>query len=191
MPARPSQHTRFLISVAISVPLLVGAAPRVMADTEIGHSGKPGRHRLVDTAQKPGARCDYVTGDTRAAPATVTVRAPVMYARNRGPGVDRQIVGWRIRVQASDDFVTWSTVRDTGVSKTSAFDTVEAGYQPRTVAVPTDQAVRVRVLMIWYKPGSRTKVSGRATHEVDHYYRYSDGMSEDKTVDGCPADLPG
>jgi hypothetical protein len=113
------------------------------------------------------------------------------YARNRGPGVNRQIVGWRVRVQASDDFVTWSTVRETSVTTTSATDVVEAGYQPRTVAVPTDKAVRVRVVMLWYKPGSRTRVAGRAIHEVDHYYRYSDGTLEDLTVGGCPADLPG
>jgi hypothetical protein len=180
---------RLLGSLALGGALaLAGSAPAA-ANTEVGHTGLVGRHSLLDTTTNAGTRCDYLTGDGRGGASTVTVRPPRVFARNRTAGVDRQTVGWRVRLQQSEDFVHWYTDFESPVAKGSATDTTKASFTAMTVSVPFNLYVRVHVVMFWYVPGTTGRTEGRAIHQVDTYDRYLDGTFEDQVGGSCPTDL--
>lgn len=168
--------------------VLAGSGP-VAADTDLGHTGLVGANSLTDTLTKPGTRCDYITGDGREGAATVNVRPPKVFARNRTAGLDRQTVGWRVVLQQSEDFVTWYTDEHSPVVKALATDATKAAFSPMSIAVPFNLFVRVHVVMFWYVPGSTTVVQGRSVREVDDYVRFLDGTFEDNVAESCPHDL--
>jgi hypothetical protein len=176
-------------SIALGCLVALAGALPVAADTEVGHFGVVGRHRLVDTTAKPGVRCDYLTGDGREGAATLTVRPPRVFARNRTPVVDSQMVGYRVRLQQSEDFVHWYTDFNSPIVKATASDTTKASFPATTVDVPFNLYVRVQVVMFWFAIGTTSSIEGRAIHAVDIYDRFLDGTFEDQLQGACPTDL--
>lgn len=166
------KHLRTARFVAVGALVIAGisvsAAP-TLADTPFGHSGSYGRHQLVDTEEYPGVNCRY---DARFVLNGVTARAPIVFARDRTTGRDRQLVSWRIRVQrAGNSSSTWTTLFSGPVQRAYAYDDVNAAFTSSTVSFSANSSFRYRILvaMFWYAPGTTT-VQGTATH-VDDWYR--------------------
>ena len=186
---------RLLASVALLTALTLAGGASVSADTVIGQRGQVGVAMLHDQAvdTEGGARCNYSISDARdGGAATIRVRAPHVWARNRSGGVDHQVVGWRVILQQTPDDInygTWYTVFTSSVVKASATDARKASFGDRRFDVPFNTFVRARVQVIWYVPGSASAVQGVQLHSVDHYDRYLDGTFEDRVDDLCPQDL--
>ena len=164
------------------VVLMLAASP-VLADTELGHSGKVGRHHLVDTTSSPGVTCQYENSPSQ--PLTgIHVRAPVVRARNVTAHRDHQLVGWRyiiLRVRGN----TESTYFKSPISKLTAYDDKRAPFEDGATdlmspAQPGD-LFYVNVKMFWYRGG---KTEGTALHEVDHYVEVV-GATPPAPVGGC------
>ena len=96
------------------------------------------------------------------------MRAPIVYARNTGPGTQRGTVGWRFRVQWSSG-LGFSNVKTTSIVKESATDSRPAAFTKRSVSFTQRAEVvyRVRVDMYWYD--SHGNQIGKATHAPDWY----------------------
>jgi len=78
---------------------LISNTPIALADTELGHEGQVGRHRLADIHDSPGAVCDVVLpGRDSLGETWLRVNPPIMFARNRTDDADEQFVGWRANV---------------------------------------------------------------------------------------------
>lgn len=187
--------SRLLAGFVVGIALTMATGAIVSADTELGHRGLVGNHSLRDQNMDGhgGARCDYSFNDNRnGGAATIKVRAPRVWARDRTAGVDHQKVGWRVIIQQTPDdlqYGTWYTVFTSSVVKAGATDSAMASFTPRTFNVPFNTFVRVHVQMFWYAPGSSTTVQGSAIHAVDYYDRYLDGSFEDQVQGSCPQDL--
>jgi hypothetical protein len=140
------------------------------ADTHIGGSGKVGVHALVDSPETPGVRCRY--GPTTQTFTGVRVWSPIMYARNKGPGVDKQPGSWRVILQRQqDEQTTWTTVAQTGKILVQLRDNLPPGRVSVDLghAGEPTSAYRVIVRMEWSKPGDPGTVAGFARHRVDWY----------------------
>jgi hypothetical protein len=145
--------------LALSVPSLA------VADTPTSHSGVYGVHGLIDSSEDPAATCHYDSGFQLT---SIVVRAPIVYARNTGPGTQTGRVGWRFRVQYSSG-LGFSNVRTTSVVKATATDKRPAGFTKRSVSFDNAPEVvyRVRVDMYWYDAHGHQ--IGKATHAPDWY----------------------
>jgi hypothetical protein len=154
-------------TLALVAGTLVVAAPAA-ADSPTGGYGQVGVHALVDTDEYPGARCVY---DNSSALGAVVVRAPVVYARNRSAGRDRQRVAWQILLQrrmgSSDGF---EVVARSAIQSAPAWDDRSAAFQRMRLGYDgsASEEYRVIVRMVWYVPGSDT-IAGVHRHAVDLY----------------------
>jgi hypothetical protein len=169
------------IAIGLVAALLMAAAP-VAADTELGHSGQVGRHRLRDIFGYPGARCIYPS-ETAQNETAIRVRSPIVYARNVFSGTDYQLVSWQARLQERQSGV-WRTISSSRREKEYATDLFPAEFSPRTLAVTTAGAHRIRVDMYWYSPDGSTIV-GRARHLVDFYAIVVNGEQVFQADDAC------
>jgi hypothetical protein len=169
------------IAIGLVAALLVAAAP-VAADTELGHGGQVGRHRLRDIFGYPGARCIYPS-ETAQNETAIRVRSPIVYARNVFDGPDYQLVSWQARLQERQSGI-WRTISSSRREKDYATDLFPAEFSPRTFAVTTAGLHRIRVDMYWYSPDGSTIV-GRARHLVDFYAIVVDGEQVFQADDYC------
>jgi hypothetical protein len=164
------------IGVLVALLALPGAA---LADTPVAHSGTYGPHYLTDTAEYPGASCHYNSNITLD---RVRVRPPVIYAVDRGTGVDAQWVGWQIIVRGRGlNDSDYHVVSVSAVQKAVAYDNKPAVFTIRNAAV-FHIDVKVAIKMIWYKPGAPNTIQGWARHRVDSY---RDIMG---VLDFCPSE---
>jgi len=135
------------------------------ADTPLTHSGVHGVHGLIDSQEDPAATCHYSSGFQLR---KVVVRAPIVYARNTGPGLQAATVGWRFRVQWSSG-LGFSNAKTTSIVKASATDRRPAAFTARSVSFTNAPEIeyRVRVDMFWYD--AQGHQIGKATHAPDWY----------------------
>lgn len=191
MRVSPRLLSRLSMGLAIGAALVLSASTVAVADTELGHTGLVGRHKLKDSADKAGVKCYYQTFDGQDGPASIHVRIPRVFARDRTIGLDSQKVGWRVIVQQSSDFVNWTLLFHSSVQKRLATDQSVAPFHNRDFNLPDRHFIRVRIKMYWYRPGSSTVVQGTARHAVDFYDRYLDSTFEDQIGPNgyCPDDL--
>ena len=169
------------MAIGLVAALLLAAAP-VAADTELGHGGQVGRHRLRDIFGYPGARCIYPS-ETAQNETAIRVRSPIAYARNVFEGPDYQIVGWRARLQERQSGV-WVSITSSRLEKDYATDLFPAEFTPQTLAVTSAGAHRIRVDMYWFSPDGTTIV-GRARHLVDFYAIVVNGDQVFQAEDAC------
>jgi hypothetical protein len=159
-----------------------GLGVSVKGFTFSGHhsDGGYGVHSLVEESGDDigGARCVYDSILRR-----IRVRFPVMYARDRTSGVDKQVVGYRIVIQSSDVSADgpWTTLAGSAspISTVRTSDQHIAHLPSKSYTFAPGVAEnrvfwRALVRMYWYKPGSSTVVEGRA----DHAPRYFEGNEE-------------
>jgi len=165
-------RTRLVTGTLLAAMGLLGTSSSTLADTELGHQGDFGRHRLEDSGTRPGARCHYRTLSVdehgyRLLLDRISVRPP----RMRSIGETGR-VGWRAVVQRGTGTPgTWATVARTRVQTARATAARPAEFERMALAIEarerTDELYRVLVRMRWY--GSGGAVRGSARHRVDHH----------------------
>ncbi len=178
METRARRHGRLATAVLLAT-MVIGAsrcsgAPVALADTELGHDGLVGRHRLADMYDSPGAVCDIVLpGRDSLGETWLRVNPPIMFAINRTGGVDEQQIGWRATVSAlNEDTGAWRVVRRSGMTRTMATDQLASYFngQGWLAGFPlTRETYSVSVEMVWYDPDDPRRIEGRATHAIEHF----------------------
>ena len=82
MVMRRRRLSTAFIAVALALVALVPST--ALADQPVSHSGSRGVHGLIDSAEFPAATCRY---DSLVQLRKFVVRAPIVYARDTGPGI--------------------------------------------------------------------------------------------------------
>ena len=120
---------RVAFAGAIAVVSLTLAVGPAVADTELGHKGRVGRHQLRDKPTmngthtyftSPGATCFYDDG-THALVEIVT-RPPKIWARDVNAMRNSQKVGFQVIVKQVDFPDSVSTFSKSTIQKTTAYD---------------------------------------------------------------------
>jgi hypothetical protein len=160
-----------LPATAISLVLLLALPAGVLADTELGHRGRVGPHKLRDTSANPGVTCFYDdSGDLRG----VGVRPPRVLARNVTNEVDAQRASWQFVVQrrANPD-ADWKGFARSSLQSARAWDNAPAKFAAMAIRFkrpasddPLLTEYRVIVRMFWWRGG---EVVGAARHLEDWY----------------------
>ena len=160
---------RTLSGAVIALIALTLSAGSVLADTELGHTGKVGSHMLIDTKPQVGAKCSYSGGRI----TSIWVRGPLMYARDKTGGVDEQQVGWKFTVQRrGTSSKPWKPFLVSSVQTATATDFTPASVTNRSLPIDPPAGdyfttgYRVFVTLYWYTNG---EVSGVAKHRIDWY----------------------
>lgn len=168
------------LGAAIVLSFALLAPGGALADAPVSHSGVRGVHGLLDTREQPSVRCAY---DPDSSALRLRVLAPVVYAVDRGSGVQRQRVGWRFRIQYSSGlgFSTWKT---SSTVTATATDRRPAGFDRRSKSFSEAPPVAYRVLVDMYWYDAAGKVTGRATHAPTWYRSVADGKG-DVGKDSC------
>jgi peptidoglycan/xylan/chitin deacetylase (PgdA/CDA1 family) len=165
------QVAPFLRSLAIALVAVLATGDVVVGDTSVRHGGRPGPHRLVDSASRPGVECGY--DPITSALTAVRVFPPVMLAVDRSDSVDRQWVAAEARLQRSrsrsNGTPSWVTTRRAILAPAVATDQ-ESPFTDdvRFNGVPPGR-YRVRWMLSWYGADQRTERTGRAVHEADFH----------------------
>ena len=163
----------WLVTLVIGASLCSGM-PVALADTELGHDGLTGRHRLADMYDSPGAVCDIVLpGRDSLGETWLRVNPPIMFAVNRTDGVDEQQIGWRATVSTlNEDTGAWRVVRRSAMTRATATDQLASYFngQGWLAGFPLARATySVSVEMVWYDPDDPRRIEGRATHAIEHF----------------------
>ncbi len=165
---RSSAARATYVAAAAFLALVMGAAP------VLGHavhtSGSPGNYTVTDTETSPGAECIYPgVNQSNNDLAKIKIHAPLMYAKS-----GTQWVGWQFSVQhgtmAGSD-AAWTTYYKSPVMKSTA-TTSQAGAfttQKWIAGNHINRFWRIKLLMFWYKPGSKTQISGQVNWLMDWY----------------------
>jgi hypothetical protein len=153
------------ILLTVTVLGMAFAAP-ASADTERGHTGLVGVHRLRDVYGYPGVRCYFEGPKAAETLVAIDVRSPVVFARDATSDVDIQRVGWRATVQRLSGG-SWISYLNGPVERDYATDRHPGEFTRWSVDLPNG-TYRVFVKMYWYDPLGRTVV-GTATHRNDFY----------------------
>jgi hypothetical protein len=158
------------------------AAPPALAGTVEIHSGAYGVHAAIDNTEYAGAKCQYSLQQLDA----ITIRQPILFARDRTGGTDTQRVGWAFTIQYATDIggTTWADYTNSPIVAHSATDKVNAHFKPRTWHLTNAVKTpfwRVINQFFWYYPDANHE-SGRTFHVVYHY------QVEDQVAsgNGCP-----
>src|SRR5918999_6180137 len=90
------QIRRTAVVVALAALAVASGGVPAAADTERGHRGEIGEHRLTDTEERRGARCVYSdgAGGGERVLTHLRVRPPVVFVESISP-----FVGWRVVLQ--------------------------------------------------------------------------------------------
>lgn len=188
---------RTILAAWFLLTVLSGAAwpPAAGADTELGHRGDTGRHRLADIYDSPGAVCDVVLpGQDSLGETWLRINPPVMFARDRTDGIDRQFVGWRATVLALDERTeAWHVVRRGEIARDYAADNLASYFHGEgwLAEFPVSQATYgVEVEMLWYDPDDPSRVEGSAVHGIEHFaiiLRHQNEVWHGRTASACRA----
>jgi hypothetical protein len=197
---------RRLGGAAFVVLLLAFGVQPVLADTERGHTGTVGFHRLRDSSSRGGASCVYTSVEPEYPDVFfyegrldwIGVEPPKVRAI-AGP----QEVGWRFIVQRryhadlGGGWQSWKVRYRSPIQRAVTDSTTNAPFtaQGVSVIVPWDAAdseyqYQVLAKMYWFS-GDGT-VSGTATHRVDWYRSVHNGWPPgdggDVRLDDRPCD---
>jgi hypothetical protein len=167
-----------------AVAVLMATAP-AGADTQLGDTGKVGRHRLRDSRATPGVVCQY---SARGFLTGIRVKPPVVHARNVSRGRDRQTVSWQFRIEYWDVNDFWAEMFTVSRVLRTAWDDTPAAFTARTITgdyTALGARYRVIVIMAWHRGGA---VEGRANHLADFYLQVRPGPDATVGPAGyCPA----
>jgi hypothetical protein len=156
------------------VVLVLAANPAARADMELGREGLVGRHRLVDMHDSAGATCDIILPGRESLGETwLYVNAPIIFARNRTPAIDEQLVGWQATTSARDESTdAWHVVRQSDVAREMASDDLASYFhgQGWLAEFPLGRtSYSVTVEMFWYDPSNPNQIEGRVTYAIENY----------------------
>ena len=166
---RHSIIARAIVAVTpVALALLMTAQP--VAAGVAFTSGSPGNYTVTDTTANPGARCFYPSAShSNNDLSKIKIPAPLMYAKS-----GTQWVGWQYSVQhgktAGSD-AAWITYYKSPVMKKTATTGQAAAFTTQTWIAGNhiNRFWRIKLLMFWYKPGSKTQISGQVNWLVTWY----------------------
>ena len=152
------------VGLTLCVMLLLSVLPsRALADTEEGHSGYVGPHRL----QEPGAAC---LKENSTGKVVVTAPPPLVWARSNYPGgqyVAYQAVLFRTDYASEGRHYVYEGPKYTRL----AYPNSRANF-PHTQFnlgyMRAAQNYKVRIFMFWYYPSNGAQM-GYSSHFVDYY----------------------
>jgi hypothetical protein len=117
-----------------------------------------------------------------------------MFARDRTPGLDEQVVGWRVSISALNEATgAWRVVRKSDTTRAMASDDLASYFngQGWLAAFPLGRATyAATVEMLWYDPTDADRLDGKATHAVEHYsvvLRHGGDVTHGRTSSVCRA----
>jgi hypothetical protein len=183
------------LAVPLAMATMLAMPPAAPADTELGHTGDVGRHRLVDIYDSPGAVCDIVLpGNDSLGETWLRINPPVMFARDRTAGIDRQGVGWRAIVSARDERSgAWRVVRRSAIARDQASESLASYFNGEgwLAGFPVSHATyHVTVEMLWYAPDDPDVIDGRAIHGIEYFtifLRHNGEVFHGRTASVCSA----
>lgn len=158
-------------ATGVVVPLV---AALFAAQPVLGHvahtSGNPGTYVVTDTSTNPGAHCFYPgVNQSNNDLSKIKIHAPTMYAKS-----GTQWVGWQYSIQHGDapgSNAAWITYYKSPTMKATATTIHAASFSTQTWTPNKDlnRFWRVKLLMFWYKAGSKTQISGQVNWIMDYY----------------------
>jgi hypothetical protein len=167
-----SLRFRLVPAVALAALLVVGASP-VLGFSSVTQTGTYGDWGVEDNAQvgQEGARCYYNNGTgSGSLLERVRVRPPTIW----GAHSKMTWVGWRFKIlRSTDNGVSYQPIYTSSIWKDKANLTTNAdgftfkNWYPAHALAPA--RIRVQVTLFWYKPGTKTKVQGKAVGQDDNY----------------------
>jgi hypothetical protein len=150
----------FGILAPLSILVMLSAQPAAASVTFT--SGSPGNYTVTDTDANPAARCIYPkTTAANQDLAKVKIHPPTMYAKS-----GTQWVGWQYSIQhgktAGSD-AAWVTYYKSSVMKGQATTGHAAPFSTQTWTAGNhlNRFWRVKLLMFWYTPSSKTHITGQ------------------------------
>jgi hypothetical protein len=186
-----------IVMSAVLLAVVLAVQPAAAAKT-LSETGKIGPYQVDDFQDTTrGANCVYkktkTNGKNRL--GEINVRPPKMHARDTGAGNQSQKVGWRFIVQQDKEFDgTYKDIFTSSVVKGTATETSIAAFTRRAWTAHSNPKgnYRVKLILIWYKPGSSTTVHGKAQVRIEWYnVKKSNGTSVKIRQSSCYQDLQG
>lgn len=151
-------------------------------------NGTTGVYTLIDTVHFPGVRCGYEYESSAVVLHSFRVRRPIVFAMDTTSGEDRQMVGWRFRIQESvDGGKTWILSYKGSPHLATATDSQPAAFKPDRVRLNQAADSRVIVAVSWYDPVTGA-LSAKAEPRV-HWYALAAGGTPIITRAPCPGNL--
>jgi len=150
--------------LAAIVAMSLGASP-VAAIPPTAHSGNYGVHTLVDTSSYPGVTCVYPDANHLG---SFKIRAPIVFAFDRTPGVDTEHVAWKFFIDYSDDpdgSQVWHNLDSSAYFTSTATDRENAHWSNRAyhLASLDHTWYRAYIKMAWDYP-TVGQLDGSAVH---------------------------
>jgi hypothetical protein len=180
MESITSARARLVLGATAVLAALTLSAGPVMADTELGHTGKVGDHYLNDVSGYTGVICHYDEDNTHL--TSFEVRQPNIWARNRTTHRDSQKVGWRILIKRQMyGSSAWKTFFKSSIKKATAYDDQSAYFPIRTLTPqmphePIGEPSHWMAVIKMYWFAADGSVAGTARHRVD-VYKLDNGSS--------------
>lgn len=160
-----------IVFALASALLAVGALGSPVAAHVASMSGSPGNYTVTDTSTNPGAHCFYPSAShANNDLSKIKIHAPTMYAKS-----GTQWVGWQYSIQHGTTVGSapsgWTTYFKSPVMKAQAQVNHAAAFSTQTWTAGNhiNRWWRVKLLMFWYKAGSKTTISGQVNWIVDYY----------------------
>jgi hypothetical protein len=162
------------------------SAQPVGAETPISETGTVGAYEFLDTHSDYGGRCVYGANEKLK---KISIRAP---QNVHGAYASNTWVGWQFKIRRSVQHNSWQTIYTSSVQKDRANDAIPANDFTRRawyLSGTPNGLYAVRVILLFYAPGSSTNVEGRVSVRYD-YYTYLMGGPTDTNSSACSATFP-
>jgi hypothetical protein len=164
----------FRLGIVLVGALLVSvvAAPSVAAFSEKKSTGDTGFYTVTDYNGQPGVACRFA--DQAGTKKDLLRRIRVAENWSHGPYSQKSWVGYRyIITRNTPPYAdrTFSAVYRSPIVKKRANQTEVASFGPFAWTPPAGAKAhyQVRLVFIYYAPGSKTKVAGRVRGDVEVY----------------------
>lgn len=172
-----------LVATASVLALALSSGP-VLAETDLGHTGRVGSHSINDIVSNP-VICHHQADYGRL--AYIEVHTPTLYARDTGAGRQKQKVGWQmILLRRRPSHTAWKTFYKSEIVKARAWDDQSAFFPTRFISglmFPDDSSqYALRAKMYWYKNGA---VAGTALSQYDYYHEQDDVNTGEADTNYC------
>ena len=170
-----------LAGALIGVVLTSGPAAAMWwgADAFKGTTG------AVAGPSRPEAICRYNGAGTLK---SITIKAPIV----RGSHDEVTTVGWKYEIRRGTRFRRGELIYRSHTWKTQASKTVAGAFDTKTYYILRDQPgttlYYLRIVILWYAPGSATTVEGRGVVGYDGYRLKRPTESRDGLNAACPFD---
>jgi len=170
-----------VVVAAVLMALTVGVQPVV--GTVVKVTGKVGYWAVLQSSTGSDVTCFY---DSAKDLYRINVVAPVTV---KGRYSYQTWVGWRMKILRTTDLVSYKTIYTSPLQKRKADDLVGANFGSSGWEPPGQAAAsgwyKVRIVILFYKPGSKTTVEGKVIFEYNYYWVYRSGGSKYVRANNC------